>query len=149
MTRISASANSSLLSTAGAAPRLATPAEALRRLNLRGEAGRAWEDVVQLDAPGVATVARALDAEREALERSYASGTRAHEALTTIDGLLAEAEELAKANAKRGVGRRVRRDNQKKLDALMSDISKTADDAKLDGAKLLDGRAMLTAGNAS
>src|SRR5687767_16032001 len=103
MTRISANASSPLFSTPGTALRVATPAEALRRLNLQGEAARPWADVVQLDAPGVAGVARTLDDEREALERAYAGGTRAHEALTTIDALLAEAEALAKENAKRGV----------------------------------------------
>jgi hypothetical protein len=152
MTRISASLSSPTLSaagTAGTAAQSANPAEAMRRLNLQGEAGRPWQDVVQLDAPGVAGVARALDDEREALEKAYAGGTRAAEALKKIDELLTEAEEIAKAAGKRGVGRRSRRENQKQLDAVLEEIDTTAADARLDDVKLLDGRAVLTAGKHS
>lgn len=145
MTRISASLSSPQLSASRTSAQPATPADALRRLNLRGEAGRPWQDVVQLDAPGVAAVARSLDDEREALEKAYAGGTQANEALQRIDELLTEARDIAAAAGKRGVGRRARRDSQKQLDSLLNEIETTADDGRLDGVKLLDGRAVLIA----
>lgn len=130
--------------------KVATPAEALRRLGLRGPAWAEWDDIVRLDVGGVERVARAVDDERIALQDAYDGGGQAFTALTRIEELLTEADVLAAANGKSGAGQRTRRENQSKIEALFREIETTAADVKsAGGTPLLDGDATLTAGRAS
>jgi hypothetical protein len=150
MSRVSGNPLASAFARAKPTEKLATPAEALRRLDLRGAGSLAWDDVVRLDAGGVERVARAVDDERIALQDAYDGGGNAFGALTRIDELLSEADTLAAANGKSGVGRQARRDNQSKIDALLKDVETTAADVKSSaGVPLLDGNGMLVAGQAS
>ncbi len=150
MSRVTGNPLATAFARATGAEKLATPAEALRRLDLRGAGSLAWDDVVRLDAGGVERVARAVDDERIALQDAYDGGGNAFGALTRIDELLSEADTLAAANGKSGVGRQARRDNQSKIDALLKDVETTAADVKSSaGVPLLDGNGMLVAGQAS
>jgi hypothetical protein len=132
------------------AKKVATPAEALKRLDLRGPASGAWEDIVKLDATGVERVAREIDDERVALQDAYDGAGNADKALQQIQDMLSEADKLAAANGKSGTAKRTRRENQAKLDKLLKDIEAAADDAKLpSGDRLLDGGRELVAGKDS
>ncbi len=125
------------------------PAASLRRLDLSGRAGGAWADVIQLDATGLATAARTIDAERDVLQRSHEAGQAALGALALIDEKLAEATDLAAANAKAGTSRDVRRANQRRIDALLDEVGNAAADAGTAGARVLDGSVTLVAGDDS
>src|SRR5687768_10526592 len=139
MSRISDHSINPALAAAGGTAKPPTPTEALARLNLRGPASAEWNDIVRLNATGVARVARAVDDERQALEASYGDGTKAAEALKKIDELLTEADGLAKENAKTGTGPRARRSNQKKIDALLEEVESAADEAGPSGSRVLGG----------
>jgi hypothetical protein len=130
--------------------KVATPAEALKRLDLRGPASAPWEDIVKLDATGVERVARALDDERLALQNAYEGGGNADKLLQQIQDKLTEAAGLATANGKSGTARRTRRENQAKIDKLLKEIESSASDLKSpDGDRLLDGKGELVAGKGS
>jgi flagellin-like hook-associated protein FlgL len=130
--------------------KVATPADALKRLQLRGPASAEWEDIVKLDASGVERVAREIDDERVALQDAYEGAGNADKALQQIQDILAEADKLAAANGKSGTAKRTRRENQAKLDKLLKDIESAADEAKLpSGDRLLDGGRDLIAGKDS
>ncbi len=150
MSRVSGNPLSSAFARVGSADKLSTPAEALRRLDLRGPASAEWDDIVRLDATGVERVARSIDDERIALQDAYDGGGQAFAALTRIDELLTEADVLAAANGKSGAGRRTRRENQSKIETLFREIDATAADGKsADGTPLLDGAGVLKAGKGS
>lgn len=151
MSQISANLGAALASmTAKNAEKLATPEEALKRLDLRGPGAMPWKDIVRLDATGVERIARAVDDERIALQDAYDGGGKAFTALTRIDELLTEADALAAANGTSGAGRRTRRENQSKIESLFREIETTAADVtSADGNPLLDGGGVLTAGRAS
>jgi hypothetical protein len=151
MSQISGNLGAALASmTAKNAEKVATPEEALARLDLRGPGATPWDDIVRLDATGLERVARAIDDERVALQDAYDGGGNAFSALARIDELLTEADALAAANGKSGAGRLTRRTNQSKIEALFKEIETTAADVKLpDGTPLLDGAGVLTAGKAS
>lgn len=150
MSQISANLGAALASlNAPRGEKLATPEEALRRLDLRGPASAPWDDIVRLDGTGVARVARAVDDERIALQDAYDGGGKAFTALTHIEELLTEADALAAANGKSGAGVRTRRENQKKIDALLEEVSTTAADVTSPDGPLLDGTGVLVAGRAS
>lgn len=132
------------------AEKVATPEEALARLDLRGPGSTPWKDVLRLDASGVERVARAVDDERIALQDAYDGGGKAVTALTRIDELLTEADALAAANSRSGAGRQTRRTNQSKIEKLFDEIETAAADVKLaDGTPLLGGTGVLTAGKNS
>jgi hypothetical protein len=132
------------------AKKVATPAEALKRLDLRGPASAAWDDIVRLDASGVERVAREIDDQRIALQDAYDGSGNADRALQQIQDMLSEADKLAAANGKSGAAKRTRRENQAKLDKLMKDIETAADDVTLPGGdRLLDGGRELVAGKDS
>ncbi|CAA9415637.1 MAG: hypothetical protein AVDCRST_MAG64-2575 [uncultured Phycisphaerae bacterium] len=124
------------------------PAGALRRLGLTGRAGNAYDDVLELDADGVRSAARTIDAERERLELAYNHGREATAALAKIEELLAEASELAAANGK-GLSRGARKGNQKKIDALLAEVDATAAGASATAPRLLDGSTTLAAAEVS
>ena len=151
MSQISANIGAALASlNAKNTEKLATPEEALSRLQLRGPGGTPWKDVLRLDATGVERVARAVDDERVALQDAYDGGGKALTALTRIDELLTEADTLAAANGRSGAGRRTRRENQSKIETLFKEIESAAADVKsTDGTPLLDGTGVLTAGKTS
>lgn len=150
MSRVSGNPLASAFTRARPAEKVATPEEALRRLDLRGPGAAAWDEVVRLDATGVERVARAVDDERIALQEAYDGGGNAFNALTRIDELLTEADTLVAANGKSGVGRQKRRENQSKIEALLKEVETTAADVRSpDGALLLDGNGVLVAGKSS
>lgn len=146
-TNLSAALKSLAASTKNADPKIATPADALKRLDLPGPASAVWEDIVKLDAGGVERVARSIDDERVALQDAYQGGTNADQALARIQDLLKEVDGLAAENGKSGTARRTRVENQSKIDKLMKEIQTTADEAKMPaGDRLLNGKGQLTAG---
>lgn len=130
--------------------KVATPEDALKRLDLRGPASGEWKDIVKLDATGVERVAREIDDERLTLQDTYEGAGNADKALQQIQDLLTEADKLAAANGKSGTAKRTRRENQAKLDKLLKDIEAAAGEAKLPGGdRLLDGGRELVAGKDS
>jgi len=146
MSSIPGNSISSALARAGQTDKPNTPAEALARLNLRGPASAEWNDIIRLNANGVARVARAIDDERQALEESYGNGTKAVEALKQIDEMLTEVDTLAKENAKTATGPRARKRNQTKINTLLEKIDTTAADAGGEGNRVLAGNTALTSG---
>ena len=153
MSRVSSSSNLFFRRIASGESVPTTPAEALRRLDLRGPAGEPFGEVVNLSAGELVTAIRTIDDERLALEDNYAAGTTADTALTKIAEKLGEAEALVAANGKSGVGRRTRRQNQAKVDALLADVEQLAEEARapqrLGSVRLFDGNAVLHAGKPS
>lgn len=151
MSQISANLGAALASaTAPNTEKVATPAEALKRLDLRGPGATPWDDIVRFDATGVERIARAIDDERIALQDAYDGGGNAFTALTRIDDLLTEADTLAAANGRSGAGRRTQRENQSKIETLFREIETIAESVQSpDGTPLLHGEGVLTAGKAT
>ena len=151
MTRISTNLSGAGFSSGAAAAKpdpTKDPASALRRLRLGGRAGSTYEDVLKLDVDGVRSAARTIDAERVQLEQTYSHGGEAVAALEKIEALLAEAAQLASANAK-GLSRGERKANQKKIDALLQEVDTTAAEASPTARTLFDGSTRLASAEVS
>lgn len=123
-----------------------TPAEAMRRLHLRGDAGKSYQDVVRLGSDDLELVSRQLDGEREQLQTDYTNAGEASAALTKIEELLTEADKLAENAEKMGLGQISRRANQKKLNAIIEQIEDTIANASATNKALFRGQTVLTAG---
>lgn len=150
MTRISAS-NLVFRSATGstAAAKADTPADALRRLQLEGNAGKSWTDVLSLTTDQFTDVVRTIDGERGLLEHNYAGATVVDTTLTDVLAKLDEADKLVTANGKSSVDRYTRRNNQAALDKVIKDIDKLLKDARMPDTRdpLFDGNITLTAGS--
>jgi len=130
----------------GADP-LESPPDALRRLKLPGPAGRNYDDVLDLDATDLRVVVRRLDSERETVQASYESSSRATTALKSVEELLARVNTLYSANASAGTS--TRRENQRELDGILDDVQKAISDADSTNDALFDGTTELPGGRES
>jgi hypothetical protein len=126
----------------------ADPAKALKRLKLDGKAGQPYVDVVHFGATDLGVVTRKLDDEREGLEQASARTKLGADTLTTIEGLLTEAKDLVESNVK-GSSPGKRKANQRKIDALMTQIDTAVKDANETLPDLFTGSTNLKAGDAA
>jgi hypothetical protein len=153
MTRISASdlvfrpaTGSTTTATSTAS---STSADALRRLQLEGDAGKSWPDVLSLRTDEFADVVRTIDGERALLEHNYAGATVIDTTLTAVLAKLDDADKLVTANGRSGVDKYSRRQNQSDLDKIIKAIDQALKDARMPdtGDPLFDGNITLTAGS--
>jgi flagellin-like hook-associated protein FlgL len=124
------------------------PAKALRRLGLPGKAHRPYVDVVHFGASDLGTVVRQIDDERQKLEDTSMQVRDARTALGEIGELISQAKDLVTTNAN-GTGRGTKKANQKKVDALLTQIDDMAKNASEANPDLFSGRTTLHAGQAS
>ena len=123
-----------------------TPAAALRRLNLPDKAVADWQELINLGASELRLGARAIDDERQDLQKSHSQTTEIGKALELVSEKLDEVKTLAEANAKTGPSPGQRKRNQKEIDVLLKDIDEAVSKAGTETVKLFDGRLLLSAG---
>lgn len=127
----------------------ATPDSALLRLNLQGQAAKGFTDVVHLSASGLGGVVRTVDAERQDLQNNFGKGQAAVNALDAAGELLTQVRDLVTANAKSGVSRTDRRENQQKIDDLLKQLNDGFRQINADNGDVLDGDTVVRAGRQS
>ncbi len=120
------------------------PDEAMRRLALPGQRARTFVDLVQLSGSALQSAVREIDTEGQKLEAAHLNGAAALEALQKTGGKLTEIRDLQRGNAKGGSSPITRRDNQKKIDALLKEIDQALGQAGQDDTRVFDGQTKLS-----
>src|SRR5262249_806997 len=92
------------------------------------------------------TTARKLDAERDHAQTEFERGATAVQAITKVEDLLKQADDLAASNAKFTGTHEDRQKNQHDIDDLMAQVQKTLASACSADDRLFNGSATLTAG---
>jgi hypothetical protein len=124
------------------------PAKALRRLGLPGKAHQSYVDVVHFGASDLDVVAHQLDDERQKLADTSTQVGDARTALGQISDLISQAKDLVTTNAN-GTGAGTKKSNQKKVDALLTQIDDIVKNASEINPDLFSGQTTLKAGQTS
>ncbi len=144
MSRLAASLG---INTPPPVSRYNAPDAALRRLELPGTDRRGFVDLIQLSGTALQQAVREIDLEGQRMEAAHLRGVAAVEALKTAEEKLTEIRTLQQANARSGSAPLTRRDNQKKIDALLKEIHQTFAEAGTEHTRVFDGTVVLSARN--